>query len=126
MKRFIIAVVFLVVLFSTCYLLVAHLQKNTIAIRDEINRLQYAVEIADQNSAVTAMKQLKDHWDEEKYLFHALAGSIYCDPFESSLERTAVWVEQKESSELFAELSELHSRIDQLWDTQALHPKNLF
>lgn len=126
MKRFFIAVVFLIIMFSTSFILITHLQKSAIKIKDEISSLRNFIETDDQSKANLAMQKLNDHWNEEKDLFHALAGSSYCDPFERSLERSAVWLEQKESSELFAELSELNSCMDQLWDTQALHPKNLF
>lgn len=126
MKRFFIAIIFLTVMSTTCLLLVNHLGKNTAAIKDEINRVRDAVTAGDQSGADEAMQQLIDHWEEEKHLFHALAGSSYCDPFESALDRSEVWLKQEESHELFAELSELYSRIDQLWDTQAIHPKNLF
>ncbi len=126
MKRFFIALVFLAVMSATCLFLVKHLDKNTKAIKDEISRIRDAVISDDQDAADAAMQQLIRHWEEEKYLFHALAGSNYCDPFESALDRSEVWLGQGENKELFAELSDLYSRIDQLWDTQAIHPKNLF
>ncbi len=126
MKRFFIALVFLAVMSATCLFLVNHLDKNTTAIKDEIGRIRDAIANDDQTAADAAMQQLIRHWEDEKQLFHALAGSNYCDPFESALDRSQVWLGQRESKELFAELSELYSRIDQLWDTQAIHPRNLF
>lgn len=126
MKRFFIALVFLAVMSTTCILLVNHLDKNTAAIKDEIGRIRTAADSGDPAAADAAMQHLISHWEDEKYLFHALAGSSYCDPFESALDRSQVWLGQRENKELFAELSELYSRIDQLWDTQAIHPRNLF
>ena len=126
MKRFFIALVFLAIMAVACLFLVSHLNKNTTAIKDEIGRIQNAVISNDRAAAEEAMQQLIRHWEEEKYLFHALAGSSYCDPFESALDRSQVWLGQGENKELFAELSDLYSRISQLWDTQAIHPKNLF
>ncbi|WMJ83628.1 DUF4363 family protein [Oscillospiraceae bacterium LTW-04] len=126
MKRFFIAIFFLIALSASCLFLVNHLDKNTLAIKDEINQIKDAVAANNQSRADEAMQQLVLHWEEEKYLFHALAGSNYCDPFESALDRSEVWLGQKEENELFAELAELYARIDQLWDTQAIHPKNLF
>lgn len=126
MKRFYIAIVFLITIFTTCLFLVRHIDKNTVAIKDEINKIRDAVSAGDQSDADAAMKHLISHWEDEKYLFHALAGSNYCDPFESVLDRSKAWLEKKETDDLFVELSELYSRIDQLWDTQAIHPKNLF
>ncbi len=126
MKRFFISIIFLVVITTACLFLVDHLNQNTISIQDEISRIQDAVEKDDETAADDAMKKLISHWEDEKYLFHALAGSSYCDPFESALDRSKVWLKQRQSEELFAELSELNSRIQQLWDTQAIHPKNFF
>ncbi len=126
MKRFFIALVFLVLMSVSCVFLVDHLDKNTTAIKNEIDQIRAAIDSDDPVAADTAMQQLIRHWQDEKYLFHALAGSNYCDPFESALDRSKVWLGQRESKELFAELSELYSRIDQLWDTQAIHPRNLF
>ena len=126
MKRFYIAIVLLIIIITTCFFVVDHLNKNTVAIKDEINKIRDAVAAENQSDADAAMKHLISHWEEEKYLFHALAGSNYCDPFESVLDRSKVWLEKKEADDLFVELSELYSRIDQLWDTQAIHPKNLF
>lgn len=126
MKRFFIALVFLTVISIGCVLLVNHLDKNTMAIKDEISLIKKAVENGNQAGADQAMQQLIGHWEHEKYLFHALAGSNYCDPFESVLDRSKVWLKLREHKELFTELAELSSRIEQLWDTQAIHPKNLF
>ena len=126
MKRFYIAIVLLIIITTTCLFVVNHLDKNTMAIKDGINKIRDAVAADNQSDADAAMKHLISHWEDEKYLFHALAGSNYCDPFESVLDRSKVWLEKKETDDLFVELSELYSRIDQLWDTQAIHPKNLF
>lgn len=126
MKRFFIALVCLAVMSGTCLFLVRQLDKNTAAIKDEIAQIGAALAVADQAAADAAMQQLIRRWEAEKYLFHALAGSSYCDPFESALNRSEIWLGQRESKELLAELSELYSRIDQLWDTQAITLKNLF
>lgn len=126
MKRFYIALVFLVVISVTCLLLVRRLDQNTAVIKDEIVRIKSAAAAGDPAAADDAMRQLVQHWEKRKYLFHALAGSSYCDPFESALDRSKIWLGQEDPTELFAELSELYARIDQLWDTQAIHPKNLF
>ncbi len=126
MKRFFIAVVFLAVMLGTCLFLVRQLYKSTAATKDEIAQISAALAVGDQAAADAAMQQLIRHWEAEKYLFHALAGSSYCDPFESALSRSQIWLGQRENKELLAELSELYSHIDQLWDTQAITPKNLF
>ena len=125
MKRFYIALVVLVLMFASCYWLNCKMQRDTITMKNEVDRILHAVEADDSENATAAMQQLNALWTADKHLFHALAGSTYCAPLESTLERAAVWLEQEEKHELFAELSELHSRIDQLWDTQSLHPKNL-
>ena len=126
MRRFFIALACLAVMSGACLFLVRQLDKNTAAIKDEIAQIGAALAVADQAAADAAMQQLIRHWEAEKYLFHALAGSSYCDPFESALNRSEIWLGQQESKELLAELSELYSRIDQLWDTQAITLKNLF
>lgn len=126
MKRFFIAITLLITISTACLLFVNHLDKNTVEIKNQIYRIRDSVESGNRSDAEETMKQLISYWEQEKYLFHALAGSIYCDPFKSSLDRSEVWLGQKEDDELFAELSELYSRIDQLWDTQSIHPINLF
>ncbi|HWP51848.1 MAG TPA: DUF4363 family protein [Clostridia bacterium] len=126
MKRFYIALVVLVVMFSGCFWLNFKMQHGTLTMKDEIDRIGHAVETGDPDSAKATMQQLTELWTGNKHFFRALAGSTYCDPFESTMERASVWLEQDKKSELFAELSELHSRIDQLWDTQALHPQNFW
>ena len=126
MKRFYIAVVFLTVMLVACLLLLLHLNKNTLAIKSEIALLRTAAKDENTAAAEAAIKRLTLYWDEEKTLFYALAGSTYCHPFESALSRVTVLLEQNESSEFLTELSELESHIDQLWDTQAPHHKNLF
>lgn len=126
MKRFYIALVFLAVISAICLFLVHRLDQNTAVIKQEIGHIKDAAAAGDPEAADAAMRQLVSYWEQQKYLFHALAGSSYCDPFESALDRSKIWLGQGDPTELFAELSELYARIDQLWDTQAIHPKNLF
>lgn len=125
MKRFYIALVVLTLIFTCCLLVNWKIQRDTTAMKNEIDRIWQAVDVQDIGDADDAMQQLLTLWCDHKHLFQAVTGSTYCAPFESALERAAVWLDQMEISELSAELSELHSRIDQLWDTQALDPKNL-
>ena len=126
MKRFYIAIVFLVLTLAACFKMLSHLERNTLAIKNEIALMREAVEAGNEAEADAAMQKLIIYWNNEKMLFHALAGSTYCFPFECALNRVAVVLAQRESSEFLTELSELDSHIDQLWDTQVLHPKNLF
>ena len=126
MKRFYFAIVFLVVTLTTCFMMLSNLERNTLAIKNEIALMREAVETGNEADADAAMQKLILYWNNEKMLFHALAGSTSCFPFESALNRVSVVLAQRESSEFLTELSELDSHITQLWDTQVLHPINLF
>ncbi|MFV0498069.1 MAG: DUF4363 family protein [Candidatus Fimivivens sp.] len=126
MKRFFIAIFFLIFISVSCILSVNQLDKNTAAIKEEIDQIRQAVTSNDKARADDAMQRLIDHWENKKRLFYALAGSNECAPFDSALDRSKVWLELGADHELFVELAELYTRISILWDTQAIRPKNLF
>lgn len=125
MKRVIAAFVLLAMLFLGCFALLSQMEGKILLIKEQIEAASLSVSLEKNSPPALELARLNEMWKNEKNLFHALSGSISCDPIDSALNRARVWAAKEKSPELLSELSNIYSLINDLWDTQSLHILNM-